>query len=127
MFQHQRENSRWMHEGVCYVEAKSYFRDLRWGDRHRDERTRRNACSACPDDDREPVDCRFLDLGCDGEPVDPAGAVAPRSWLGLGPSAPLAQIQLAQPPVVGRPLASLVSLTPCGDRLAGPTAGLAPR
>jgi hypothetical protein len=100
-----------MHEGVCDVEAKSYLRDLRWGDRCCDERLRRYACSAHP----EPIDlgddCRDLDLGDDGESVDPAGAVAPRSWLGLGSSASLAQNQLAQSPVVGRPLASLVSLT----------------
>jgi hypothetical protein len=123
MFQHERENSRLMHEGVCHVEAKSCFRDLRWSDRYRDERPRRYACSACPDDDSEPIDCQLLNLGCDGEPVDPAGAVAPRS-LGLGPAAPLAQSQLAQPPVVGRSLALLVSLILAADATVGDAAGL---
>jgi hypothetical protein len=107
-----------MHEGACHVETKSYLRDLWWSDRCCDERLRRYAGSAYPDDDGQPIDCQPLDLGHDGESVDPAGAVA-RSWLGLGPSSPLAQNQLAQPSVVGRPLASLVSLTLAADTIGG--------
>jgi hypothetical protein len=107
-------NTRSMHEGVCHVEAKSYLRDLWWNNRCRDERLRRYSGSAGP----EPIDlgddCRDLDLGDDSESVDYAGAVASRSWLGLGASSPLAQNQLAQPSVVGRPLESLVSPHPCG-------------